>query len=187
MLSETRLRIPVTLTDHAEGDASAALTLVQYGDYECVQSGRAYYIVKRLQGALGRDLRFVFRNFPRSEHPHALNAAKAAESANYQGKFWRMHDRLFEHANRLTIDDLFRHAVAVGLDLETFVYDMGSEPVARRILADTKGGAESGVAATPAYFINGLRYEGNGSFDSLEGALRTALEAVKAGETKKAG
>src|SRR5712692_6783629 len=92
------LTVLVGKRDHVQGPADAAVTLVEYGDYECPYTGRAYPIVKEVQRALGDQLRFVFRNFPLAEiHPHAEQAAEAAESAGAQGKFWEMHDLLFDH------------------------------------------------------------------------------------------
>ena len=96
------LKVPVTSEDHAQGPESAEVTLVEYGDYECPHCGRAYPIVKQVQKHFGKRLRFVFRNFPLGEmHPHAESAAETAESAGAQGKFWEMHDLLFENQDRL--------------------------------------------------------------------------------------
>src|SRR6266850_2481085 len=96
------LVLPVGDRDHAQGSVNAPVTLVEYGDYECPYCGRAYPIVKAIQEKLGERLRFVFRNFPLSEmHPNAENAAEAAEAAADQGKFWEMHDAIFEHQRAL--------------------------------------------------------------------------------------
>src|SRR5512134_151987 len=101
------LSIPVSSADHSQGPESAALTLTEYGDYECPYCGRAYPIVKRVQKHFGEKLRFVFRNFPLGRmHPHAEAAAEAAEFAGAHGKFWEMHDLLFENQDRLG-DPLF--------------------------------------------------------------------------------
>ncbi len=96
------LKVSVGPTDHIQGDATAGCTLVEYGDYECPHCGRAYPIVKRFQKHFGQRLRFVFRNFPLSEmHPHAESAAESAEFAGAHGKFWEMHDLLFENQDPL--------------------------------------------------------------------------------------
>ena len=88
--------------DHVQGAVSAAVTLVQYGDYECPYCGQAYPIIKDMQARVGDRLRFVFRNFPIStSHPHAEHAAEAAEAADAQGEFWRMHDLLYERQRHL--------------------------------------------------------------------------------------
>lgn len=98
-----KLRTPVTSRDHIQGPEDAELTLVEYGDYECPSCGSAYPIVKRIQEQLGKRLRFVFRNFPLSEiHPHAESAAEAVEFSAAQGRFWEMHDLLFENQEQLS-------------------------------------------------------------------------------------
>src|ERR1700751_4071808 len=103
------LKIHITAEDHARGPASAALTLVEYGDYECPYCGQAYPIVQEVQKQFGKRLRFVFRNFPLSEmHPHAEAAAEVAECAGAQGKFWEMHDKLFRKSGPLGRSTLFR-------------------------------------------------------------------------------
>src|SRR6187402_2647073 len=112
-----RLTMPVGARDHVQGPAEAPVTLVEYGDYECPHCGRAYPIVKAVQKRLGTQLRFVFRNFPLSNaHPNA----EAAEAAAAQGKFWEMHDLLFEHQDALEREDLLRYAADLGLDVKRF-------------------------------------------------------------------
>src|SRR5436853_5636517 len=120
--------------DHIHGSADAALTLVEYGDYECPYCGAAYPIVKEIQQRLGDRLRFVFRNFPiTTAHPHAEHAAEAAEAADAQGKFWEMHDYLYEHQRALVDPKLEEYAAAVGLDVEQWVAAMESQAHADRV------------------------------------------------------
>src|SRR5438270_13405551 len=105
------LTMPVTERDHIQGNPNAPLTLLEYGDYECPYCGAAYPIVKEVQRRLGDRLRFVFRNFPLTNaHPHAEHAAETAEAAGAQGKFWEMHDTLYEHHAALDDADLDRYA-----------------------------------------------------------------------------
>src|SRR5580658_1707895 len=112
---------PVSARDHIEGPADAPLTLVEYGDYQCPYCGVAYPVVKRVQKTLGKKLRFVFRNFPLTQaHPYALIAAEAAEASALQGKFWEMHDLLFEKQDFLEPDILPALAGEVGLDMGKF-------------------------------------------------------------------
>ena len=171
-----RLRVAVTHADHGEGPANAPLVLVEYGDYECPHCGRAYPIVKEIQKTLKKDLRFVFRNFPLAEmHPHALSAAKAAEAAALQDKFWPMHDQIFEHQQHLDDRSLQRYAEALGLEVPRFAADAGSAGVAAHIDGDIEGGARSGVNGTPTFFINGVRHDGSFDYDTLAEALRAAL------------
>ena len=117
----SELTSPVSARDHAQGTENAPLTLVEYGDYQCPYCGAAYPVVKQVQKALGKKLRFVFRNFPLTQmHPYALVAAEAAEAAALQGKFWEMHDLLFERQQLLEPEALALWAQELGLDLEQF-------------------------------------------------------------------
>ena len=170
------LKNPVTADDHAQGPASAPVTLVQYGDYECPSCGRAYPILKAVQHRLGSKLRFVFRNMPLTEaHPHAALAAEAAEAAGAQGKFWPMHDALYEHQQHLSGDTVLSLAEGLGLDLERFEADLGSGKFRARVKHDFTGGVRSGVKGTPTFFINGERYDGPWDEASLLLALRDQM------------
>src|SRR5580765_5648507 len=112
-----RLTPAVSKSDHSEGPANAAVTLVEFGDFECSHCGQAYPIVKEIQKRLKGKLRLVFRNVPLTHaHKHALSAAEAAEAASAQGKFWTMHDTLFEHQRTLDDRHLAGFARAIGLD-----------------------------------------------------------------------
>jgi protein-disulfide isomerase len=176
------LVLPVGARDHAEGPANAPVTLVEYGDYECPYCGRAYPIVKAVQRALGSRLRFVFRNFPLSEvHPNAENAAETAEAAGEQGKFWQMHDALFEHQRALGPRDLVAHATRLGLDAERLARELDSHAHAARVREDFMSGVRSGVNGTPTFFINGGRFDGSWEEPSLLRALEAALGAAVEG------
>jgi len=173
---------PATLTksvsarDHAEGPADAPLTLVEYGDYQCPYCGAAYPVVKRLQKTLGKKLRFVFRNFPLTQaHPYALIAAEAAEAAALQGKFWEMHDLLFEQQTFLKPDIIPAWAERIGLNLEKFGNDIRQGVVEKRIKDDRQSGIRSGVNGTPTFFINGTRYDGLSDYNPLLAALESQL------------
>jgi protein-disulfide isomerase len=176
--SVAQLTPPVSERDHALGPANARVTLVEYGDFECPSCGEAYPVIKQAERAFGSNLRVVFRHFPlRSSHPHAFKAALAAEAAGEQGKFWEMHDRLFEHQNALSDEDLLHHAGKLGLDLERFRSALGSEVHAERVRGDLSSGARSGVNGTPSLFINGVRYDGARDRGSLVAALAGAAVA----------
>jgi protein-disulfide isomerase len=172
---------PVTARDHAEGPVGARVTLVEYGDFECPSCGEAFPLVKAARRAFGDNLRFVFRHFPlRASHPHALAAARAAEAAAEQGRFWQMHDRLFGRQHALTDDDLRRHARKLGLDLERFARTAGSPASEQHVLADLASGNRSGVRGTPSLFINGVRYDGPLERAPLMATLaRAALDATR--------
>jgi protein-disulfide isomerase len=161
-MSGGRLTPPVSAADHVAGPDDAPVTLVEYGDYECPYCGMAYPIVKVAQRELGSQLRFVFRNFPLAEvHPHARHAAQAAEAAAAQGKFWEMHDVLFEHQSAIEDADLIRYAVALALDAERLAQELKAGTYAKRVRDDFRSGVRSGVNGTPTFFVNGARYEGS--------------------------
>src|SRR4051812_34154941 len=112
------LRPPVTADDHIQGNVNAAIELVEYGDYQCPYCGRAYPIVKKLQEQMGESMKFVFRNFPLEKiHPLATRAAIITESAALQGKYWEMHDVIFENQKRINVD-LEKYAERLGIDNE---------------------------------------------------------------------
>jgi len=176
MKTSATLVPPVSAQDHIQGPSDAPVTLVEYGDYQCPYCGEAHPVVKRLQKALGKQLRFVFRNFPLTQaHPYAMIAAELAEAAGLQGKFWQMHDWIFEHQDDLEPDILPSWAEKVGLDLTEFGNASKQEAVTKRILEDVEGADGSGVDGTPCFFINGTRYDGETDYDSLRTALRQQL------------
>jgi protein-disulfide isomerase len=182
-MSDGRLIPLVGADDHAAGPDDAPITLVEYGDFECPYCGMAYPIVKSIQRRLEGRLRFAFRNFPlREAHPHAEHAAEAAEAAAAQGKFWEMHNALFEHQKRLEDADLLRYAGELGLDAERVARELEAGTHAPRVRAQFRSGVRSGVNGTPTFFINGERYDGDWA-DEAEflRALRQAGEAADAG------
>jgi protein-disulfide isomerase len=159
-----------------EEDSTQA-TLVEYGDYECPYCGQAYPIVKEVQKRLKNKLRFVFRNFPITQtHPHAQQAAEAAEAASAQNKFWEMHDYLFEHQNALANVDLEQYAKKIQIgNISTFKSELGQHIYAARVREDFLSGVRSGVNGTPTFFINGIRYDDSWDAKSLEGAIKDTL------------
>ena len=170
---------PVSARDHSQGPANAPLTLVEYGDYQCPYCGAAYPVVKQLQEALGKKLRFVFRNFPLTQaHQYALIAAETAEAAALQGKFWEMHDLLFERQGILEPGILPVWAKEVGLDLEQFGAAIKEEGIVKRIKEDRTSGIRSGVNGTPTFFINGRRHDDAPDYDSLLTVLEQQLEEL---------
>jgi protein-disulfide isomerase len=169
------LTLPTPRRDHIQGPVNAPIKLLEYGDYECPFCGRAYPIVKAIQKELGASLCFAFRNFPLSTmHPHAEHAARAAEAAGRQGRFWEMHDLLFENQNDLEDVALARYAELLGLDARRLVVEILSGAHSQRIREDFKGGIRGGVNGTPTFFINGVRYDGAHALDELIAALTRA-------------
>jgi protein-disulfide isomerase len=167
-----RLVMPVSERDRVQGPPTAPATLVEYGDYECPFCGQAYPIVKAVQARLGPRMRFVFRHFPLSEiHPRALVAAEVAEAAGAQGRFWQMHDLLYENQSALSDSDLVRYATALGLDVPRVVTEVAEHVYEPRIRQDFMSGVRSGVNGTPTFFINGIRHDGPWDAITLTNAL----------------
>jgi protein-disulfide isomerase len=173
----SRLTPPVSNADHRAGPDDAPVTLVEYGDYECPHCGSAHRIVLAVRQRMGQRLRFVFRHFPLAEiHPHAMHAAEAAEAAADQGKFWEMHDALFENQEALEDSDLIRYARELGLDAKRVEKELVSGAYVNRVREQFRSGVRSGVNGTPTFFINGIRYDGPWDPDSLLKALEAAAE-----------
>ena len=175
MDSAPQLILPVSGRDHIKGPRNAPVRLVEYGDYECPYCGQAYWFVKRIEETLGDLLCFAFRNFPLANvHPHAEHAAEAAEAAGSQGKFWQMHDVLFEHQQALEDKDLVAYAAAIELDVPLFIQEMTEHRYADRVREDFLSGVRGGVKGTPTFFINGARYQGPLDLRSLLSAMEIA-------------
>jgi protein-disulfide isomerase len=173
----SRLTPPVSDSGHDTGPEDARVTLVEYGDYECPHCGRAHAIIQEVRRRMGRHLRFVFRNFPLSEmHPHAEHAAEAAEAAGVQGRFWEMHDWLYEHQQDLDDPELVRAAQRLGLDRVRFEQELAAGVHAARVRQDFKSGVKSGVNGTPTFFINGVRHDAPWDLETLLEALQDAGE-----------
>jgi protein-disulfide isomerase len=170
-----RLTVPLSDRDHVRGPATATVTLVEYGDYECPFCGAAAPAVKQVEQLVG-DLLFAYRHFPLTQiHPHAFQAAEAAEAAGAQGSFWEMHDLLFTHQDALELQDLFVYARALGLDLERFASDLANNAHAARVREDFMSGIRSGVNGTPTFFINDVRHNGGYDVQSLLAGISAAV------------
>jgi Na+/H+ antiporter NhaA/glutaredoxin len=160
--------------DHLRGPAEAAVTVVEYGDFECPYCGRAEPVIRELLGDFG-DVRYVWRHLPLSDvHPNADAAAEAAEAAAAQGAFWEMHDLLLDHQGDLRFRDLRRYAEQLGLDLERFDDDVRRHEHAPRIEEDVDSADSSGVTGTPTFFINERRHDGAYDIETLSAAVREA-------------
>ena len=180
-----RLAVPVDdARDHILGRSDAPVTLVEYGDFECPFCGMAYSDIKEIRSRLGDRLRFVYRHFPRPQHPHARQAAEASECAAAQGSdfFWSMHDMLFEHQHALEDDHLREYAGAIGLDVPRFSRDLADHVFVRRLQDDLQGAMRSDVHGTPTFFINAERYEGLARPDALYRELLRQVGDLRADE-----
>jgi protein-disulfide isomerase len=169
------LAFPVMEEDHHVNSIGAKYTLVEYGDYECPDCEMGSHVVKELLRDLGEDLCYVFRNFPvTTVHPNAQFAAEAAEAADAQGKFWLMHDRLFEHQTELSPPRIRQLAKEISLDVHRFELDLQSGEPRRRVQEDRAGGIQSGVEGTPTFFANGRMQVGSYEYHALFEALTSA-------------
>ena len=149
------LAVTVSPTEHQLGPARAPVTVVEYGDFECPNCKQAAPAVKLLLARFGGRVRLVWRQFPLEEvHPHALQAALASEAAAGQGKFWPMHDMLFDNQRHLKPAQLRGYAGRLELDMVRYDADMGDTVYLQRVREDIEGGAASGVRATPTFFVN---------------------------------
>ncbi len=152
----SELAVQVTREDHVLGAFEAPVTLVEYGDYECPDCMASYPIVSRLIEDFGDRIRFVFRHFPMtSVHPRASIAAQAAEAAGAQGKFWPMHNMLYESRGGLDPSDLDRMAMRLNLEIYKFQSDLTNGRWTRKVERDVLSGRQSSVTSTPTFFVNG--------------------------------
>ena len=172
-----RLTVPVSERDHIWGPAEALVTLLEYGDFECPHCRQAHPAVQSLLAAPPFPIRFVYRHFPLAQvHPHAQQAAEAAEAAGAQEKFWEMHDLLFDNQQALADDDLLQYAALLQLDLTRFATELASHIHAQRVRDQFMSGIHSGVNGTPTFFVNDLRHDGSYNFASLLEAVTEARD-----------
>jgi protein-disulfide isomerase len=166
-VSSTYLTLPDPHRDHVHGSSYAPIRLLEYGDFECPYCAQAAQSVRALEGELGAQLSFAFRNFPLTKHPHAFIAATAAEVAGAQDQFWQMHDVLFQNQDALEYEDLLRYAEGLGLNLERFMQDLTHGVYRHRVEEDLRAGERADINGTPTFFLNGEAYEGEMDAASL--------------------
>lgn len=172
--NQSVLALPVGDRDRIQGSATATITLVEYGDYQCFRCRQAHIIITTIQQQI-QPLRFVYRHFPQPHlHPNAQRAAEAAEAAGTQGRFWQMHDTLFGHQQALTNGYLAEYALELGLDVTQFLREVSGHIHAAKIQEDYQSGVDSGVKGTPAFFINGVSYNGSLNLEEMLQALVAA-------------
>src|ERR1700722_18463257 len=174
--AQLRLQRPIDPDrDHARGDPDARdpVTVLVYGDYLCPYCRRIRLVLERLRHALGDRLLYVFRQFPNERaHPGAEFASEAAEAAARQGKFWAMHDALYEREPPLTREHVIEAAKSIGLDMDRFARDLADPSLRQPIDADLADGRANGVTGTPTIFVDGQRYDGAWDFYSMLEALQ---------------
>jgi Na+/H+ antiporter NhaA/predicted DsbA family dithiol-disulfide isomerase len=165
--------------DRIRGPVDAPLTLVEFGDYECGFCARVTGVAHEVRERFGDQLRYAFRHLPLVEvHPNAELAAIAAEAARKQGRFWEMHDLMFDRQDELELEDLIGYADVIGLDVERFVRDLDDDDVAAHVRADVASAEESGAQGTPTFFIQGRRHRGPHDAQSLITALEEARKSA---------
>lgn len=174
----------VSSADWVRGNSSSAITFVEYGDFQCPACGQYHPMIKRLKDEFGKDIAFVFRHFPLSQvHPNAKDAAVAAEAAGAQGKFWEMHDILFERQNDWSLkprpqSTFVSYAAELGLNIDQFEADSDRREVKDKIDEHYKTGVASGVNSTPTFFLNGIKLDNPKSYDDIQHTLVQAIAAT---------
>lgn len=167
---------PPEPTDHSLGPEHAPVTLVEYADFECPSCKLAAATPKLLLERFPNKVRFIFRHFPLQEaHAHALMAAEASEAAAAQGKFWPMHDLLFENPAHLKERDLQRHAAAIGLDLARYTAEMDDHIYLQRVREHLDSGRRSHLRATPGFFLDGVVLDISYGMQKLHDAVAAAV------------
>ena len=181
-----KLAAPVNHLDHVLGSAQAAVTVVEYGDFECPSCKLAFPAVKLMIHTFGSALRFAYRHFPLVEvHPHAELSAEAAEAAGAQGKFWPMHDLLFENQQHLKANHLRGYAQRLELDLARYDYEMSDHVYLQRVREHVASGVASGVRGTPSFFLNGVYQDVSFGFEHLMEAVRQRAHARPARSSRR--
>ena len=172
----------VTADDHVLGPAAAPVTVLEYGDYECPFCRGAYRDVHRMLDLYPGSIRFAFRNFPIQQlHPHAEQAAEAAEAASAQGKFWEMYELLLRPSSSLDLDSLVSRARDLSLDTDRFRREVTGHAYAAKIEGDVQEGIRNGVNATPKFYVDGERIDGRVPLEGLVAAVRDAVDSISAG------
>jgi protein-disulfide isomerase len=171
VLHTPQLTVPISGRDHVLGPSTATRTLLEYGDYECPFCAAAHPVVKELLRIAGDEITYAYRHFPLTQiHPHAQFAAEAAEAAGSQGRFWEMHNFLFE-SRRFGPRDILGYASELGLDVERLAAELDAHTHQARVREDFLSGVRSGVNGTPTFFVDGVRHNGSWDLDSLLRAL----------------
>ena len=174
------LRVPLSARDHVIGGENAAVTLVEYGDYECPHCAAAHPVVHRILQQFGDRLLFAFRHFPLTEiHPHAGTAAEAAEFADSHGRFWDMHNAIYTNQPQLSAPLLFALAGVLKLSQSELQDALVTHRYAPRVQSDFIGGVRSGVNGTPTFFINGQRHNGSYAFPELAAAITLGMRTAQ--------
>jgi len=167
-------------SENIKGDKEALATLIEYSDFQCPACGSYYPIVKKVTEDLSAKVRFAYRHFPLPQHKNAKLAATVAEAAGKQGKFWEMHDLIFQNQSDWSEEKnaavLFaKYAQDIGLDLARFQTDIASDDIKAKIENDYKSGVKAGVNSTPSFFLNGKKMDNPRNYDEFKNAIEQTL------------
>jgi protein-disulfide isomerase len=180
------------VSSHVEGKGTTGVTLVEYGDYQCPYCGQYYPILKQVQAEYGDRIHFQFRNFPlTSVHPNAFAGARAAEAAALQGKFWEMHDLLYENQNQWSVatdptNSFKQYAVQLKLNVNKFTTDYVSDEVNGTINADMAKGNALGITGTPTFFLDGKQIQVSQSLKEFEKVLNAEISKKRSADAAAA-
>ncbi len=158
---------------HTKGNPTAKISIVEFSDFQCPACGAFYQTQNKLLSEFGGIVKFTYRHFPLPQHTYAQKAAEASECASEQGKFWEMHDKLFENQDNLTLADLRNYASQLGLNSDKFNLCLQTGKYAPKVAADLAYGNSIGTNATPTIYLNGIK-QANTTYDSLKSAIQAA-------------
>lgn len=161
--------------DAVRGPENAPVTIIEFSDYQCPFCGRAEATINQILETYPTQVKVIFRDFPLGFHQHAQKAAEAAECAGEQGKYWEMHDKLFENQRALDVDSLKKYAAEIGLDTETFNSCLDNGDMASEVQKDFQDGQAAGVSGTPTFFINGEKLVGAQPFSAFKAVIDSKL------------
>ncbi len=178
-LEPPRTVIEVDADDPVFGPAGASVEIIEFSDFQCPFCQRLTATLEQLKTAYGSDIRLVFKDYPLPNHAQAFKAAEAGNCANQQGKFWELHDTMFSRQSELGVDDLKRHAGALGMDQAAFDACLDSGRFAEQVNADLTAGQQYGVSSTPTVFINGRAVMGAAPFEVFDKIIREELERAQ--------
>lgn len=174
------LQNPPSLSDHCRGFLHAPVVILEYADFECPKSRALNLALKQLSQEYSEEVCIVFRHFPDTvEHPQSGFAAMAAEAAAVQGKFWEMHDALFEQRLSLTSERIFDIGRTIGMDMRKFLDDLERDDLLERVHQNYEAGLDNDISETPVIFINGLKAKGYPDFEVLKMAVERKLRETQ--------
>ena len=176
-------RVEMSATDWVKGSNGARVSLLEYSDFECPTCGHYYPVLQKLAAEFGDRVKFAYRHFPLDQHEHAVPAARAAEAAGRQGRFWEMHDLIFQGreswSKQTNAEETFiGYAKQLGLDLERFRADLNSAEVRKEVEEDRRSGQQAGIQGTPTFFLNGWPIENPQGYDEFRNVLQQAVQSA---------